>query len=163
MLLIWTTPTRWTEPLRPRHHQTHSIALADDPAALDKLLDHIAARARKPLAVTLYAGHHYHDEPDRWDDARHIPAHPSDRPQPELTLTLGADTTPLHWTSADGRKYTSQSPASDNEPGFRYLDGGHEAYAPAWSLIPVRQARDALREFHQAGGHRPRNTTWQQT
>jgi hypothetical protein len=157
MLLIWTRPA-----LRKALHR---IELADDLAALDELLDHVngAARARTPLAVKLYAGQHYLDEPDRWDGARHIPAHPSDRPQPELLLTLGADTTPLYWTGTDGREFASKGPASNDEPRFRYLDHGQKTSAPAWSLIPARQARDALREFHQTGGQQPRNTTWQQT
>jgi immunity protein Imm1 of predicted polymorphic toxin system len=154
MLLIWTDPTR------PDHQQEH----ADAPAVLDKLLDRIdaAARTGTPLAVQLYAGHHY-PEPAHWEGTRRIPADPGHSPQPELLITLGADTTPLYWTSPDGREYTSKGPASTHEPEFTYLYGGQESYAPAWSLIPAVQALDALREFHQTGGQQPRNTTWQQT
>jgi hypothetical protein len=154
MLLIWTEPTR------PDHQQER----ADDPAVLDKLLDRIdaTARAGTPLAVQLYAGHHY-PEPAHWEGTCHLPADPGDSPQPELLITLGADTTPLYWTSPDGNEYISKGPARANDPEFTYLYGGQESYAPAWSLIPATQALDALREFHQTGGQQPRNTIWQQT
>jgi hypothetical protein len=164
MLLIWTRPALRSG-RRSHRKAVHRIELADDLVALDEHLDQLnsAARAGTPLAVKLYAGRHYLDEPGRQDGARHIPAHPSDRPQPELLLTLGAGTTPLYWTGADGRQFASKGPASTGEPRFRYLDHGQETSAPAWSLIPAGQARDALREFHQTGGQQPRNTTWQQT
>jgi hypothetical protein len=154
MLIIWTDPTR------PDNQQER----ADDPAVLGKLLDRIdaAASAGTPLAVQLYAGHHY-PEPAHWEGTRHIPEDPGDSPQPELLLTLGADATPLYWISPDGREYASKGRCDADEPEFPYLYGGQESNAPAWSLIPVSQALDALWEFHQTGGQQPRNTTWQQT
>jgi hypothetical protein len=163
MLLIWTTPSRWEEPSRHRHHQTHRIAEADGPVLLGRLLDRIeaAARTRTPLAVTLYAGHRYHDMPAHWRGIRYVPARRNDRPQAELALALGAGTTPLYWTGTDEHSYTSKGSSDGDEPGLRYLERGGETSAPAWSLVPASQAREALWEFHRTGGRRPGNITWQ--
>jgi Immunity protein Imm1 len=165
MLLIWTTPSRWEEPSRPSHHQTHRIAKADDPELLGRLLDRIeaAARARTPLGITLYAGHHYHDTPAHWRGINYVRARHSDRPRPELALALGGDATPLHWTSADGRSYTSQGADGNDEPELRYLDRGEETSAPAWSLISAGRAREALWDFHRTGGRQPGDLTWQRS
>lgn len=149
----------WTDPARPDDQQE----AADSPGVLNKILDRLDAYAAErgtPLAVQIYAGHHY-PEPAHWQGTRHIPADPGDGPRPVLLLTVGASTTPLYWIASDGHEYTSKGPADTDEPEFEYLYGGQESYAPASTLIPAEQARTAAEHFHTTSGQRPDTITWQ--
>ena len=135
--------------------------LTADAEQLDELLDRLHKEgllSGSANAVQIYAGQRYPEE-GHGDESGWIPADPGDGPQPVLFLTVGTDQTPVYWIEADGREHTSKN-ASDDEPEFEYLYGGQESYAPAWSLIPANQAREAARQFLATGGQRPGNITW---
>jgi hypothetical protein len=48
----------------------------------------------------------------------------------------------------------------DTEPELEFFYGGQESYAPAWSLVPAEQAREAARQFLASSGQRPAAITW---
>jgi hypothetical protein len=152
MLVIWRD--------QPHHQdQKHPVRTVTE---LDDLVDciHAAADHDYPTAVQLYAGDHY-PERGHWQAETWIADDPGDGPRPVLFFTAGAKETPLYWIEPDGTEYTSTGPSADDEPEFEYSYGGQESYAPAWSLIPADQAREAARQFLATGGQRPGNITWQ--
>lgn len=152
MLVIW----------RDSEHVSDDQQRVDTTAELDTLLDRLHRRATAdhyPHYVFIYAGNRYpeegHGRGDRW-----IPADPGDGPQPEILFTVGNGATPVYWNTAGGDEYSSKGPDDKDEPEFEYFYGGQESYAPAWSLIPHDQAREAARIFVASNGQRPDNITW---
>jgi hypothetical protein len=134
----------------------------EDTPALDALLDNLHQQASAddyPHAVGIYAGNHYpddaHGQGDQW-----IPADAGDGPQPELMLVIGTTQSPVDWTAPDGANHTSTGTTDSDEPELEFFLGGQESYAPAWSLVPTEQARQAARLFVASGGQRPGNITW---
>jgi hypothetical protein len=130
--------------------------------SLDDLLDRLHRQGQydgTANVVQIYAGDQYpeegHGEGDRW-----IPADPGDGPQTVLFFTLGADHSPVYWIEPSGREHTSLGVPGNDEPEFEYLYGGQESYAPAWSLVPTEQAREAARQFLASGGKQPENIIW---
>ncbi|HEY3956207.1 MAG TPA: Imm1 family immunity protein [Streptosporangiaceae bacterium] len=151
-LIMWRGPGQVSD--QQQHIQT--------PGELDATLDRLHSQAtadRYPQYILIYPGDCYpedgHGEADRW-----VPADPGDGPRPELVLTIGAVDSPVYWYERDGREHASQGTAHDEEPEFEYFCGGQQSYAPAWSLIPHEQAREAARQFVATGGQRPDNITW---
>jgi len=139
-----------------------AIQHVDGQAGLDKLLDSLHEQATHddyPHSVVIYAGERYPEE-GHGDAGGWIPADPGDGDRPELCLVVGAQQSPLYWTSADGARSTSTGPATSDEPELEYFHGGQESYAPASSLIPTEQAREAARQFIACNGKRPGNITW---
>jgi hypothetical protein len=152
MLVIW-----------PDHQRqgSQNTAVADA-AELDTLLDRLHQQARTsghPDAIQLYPGHRY-PQPGHFDHDTWIPDDPGDGPLPELLLTVGADVSPVYWDEPGGIEDSSTGTASTDEPEFEYLHSGQLSYAPAWSLVPTAQARQAARLFVTSGGKRPANITW---
>jgi hypothetical protein len=148
----------WRGPGQVSDQQQHIITAEE----LDALIDRLHSQATAdhyPQHVLIYPGDRYpeaaHGEADR-----RIPDDPGDGPRPELVFTIGADHSPVYWYEPDGREHTSQGPAEGDEPEFEYFCGGQQSYAPAWSLIPAAQAREAARQFVTSGGQRPGNITW---
>jgi Immunity protein Imm1 len=152
MLIMW----------RPLGHVDEAELHIDAPDALDALLDRLHRQAIAddyPHAAFIYAGEHYpeigHAENGSW-----IPATPGDGKQPELLLTVGTEQSPVYWTDPADNQHISQGPAGSDHPELEYFSGGQETYAPAWSLVPTGQAREAARQFVASGGQRPANVTW---
>ena len=118
-----------------------------------------AAADQYPHAVVIYPGDHYpeegHGQGNQW-----IPADPGDGPLPELCLTVGTGQSPVFWDEPGQPELLSQGTAQDAEPELEFFYGGQESYAPAWSLIPAEQAREAARQFIVSDGKRPANITW---
>jgi hypothetical protein len=134
-------------------------------APLDDLLDRLHQQSQHhgtANAIQIYAGDRYPEE-GHGENGRWIPPDPGDGPQPVLFFTLGTDHSPLYWIEPSGHEHTSLGIPGNDEPEFEYLYGGQESYAPAWSLIPTGQARQAARLFMASGGQQPANITWHTT
>jgi hypothetical protein len=154
MLILWTDLTN-------NRHEQQSID-PTDPAGLEDLMDRLHDRAHRdgdPAAVQIYAGNRY-PQSSHYSNGRHVPDDPGDGPQPVLFLTVGSEHSPVYWIEADGSEHTSKGAGKADEAEFEYLYGGQESYAPAWSLVPHEQAREAARQFVVTGGQRPANITW---
>lgn len=80
--------------------------------------------------------------------------------EPRLMVIVGVDRVPLYWPPSDALSRGSEG--TDPLPEFEFLRGGHSAF-PAWSVIPIEQAREAARLFFTFGGRRPENITWDET
>lgn len=76
---------------------------------------------------------------------------------PALMVIVGADRVPLYWLPTDSLSRGDET--EDQAPTFEFLMGGHGEF-PAWSLIPLEQAREAARRFLTSGGQCPDNITW---
>ena len=100
-------------------------------AELDELLDAIEVESRraKPLIAQLVM-----------PDGR------------SLAIGLGRDEAPLSSTGPAGMPpyFASDSGRSDETPVVYYY-GGEWTEQPAWQLVPVDVARDALRHFYRTG------------
>lgn len=154
MLVIWRDQPHHEDRKQPVHTT----------AELDELIDsiHTAADTDCPSAVQLYAGDRY-PENAHWKAETWVPEDPGDGPQPVLFFTAGAKETPVYWIGPDGTEHTSTGTTQADEPELEYLYGGQESYAPAWSLIPAGQAREAARQFLKDHGKRPLGITWHTT
>jgi hypothetical protein len=157
MLILWTNLTN------NRHEQQHvdPADLVELNTLLDRLHDQ-ACHDGGPAAVQIYAGNHYPQD-RHYENGHHVPGDPGDGPQPVLFLTVGDEHSPVYWIEASGQEHTSEGLGGPDDPEFEYLYGGQESYAPAWSLVPREQAREAARQFMASGGQRPGNITWRTT
>jgi hypothetical protein len=86
-------------------------------------------------------------------------------PQPQLTLVLGTDDTPLLWNdNVPAARQISVGPRVVTQPEpqdfFRYFSAGREQYVPESSLIGRDYAWLAAQMFVTSGGHRPVTITW---
>jgi Immunity protein Imm1 len=156
MLVIW----------RPLSHLEDTEQRVDDVTVLDALLEQIHRRAltdQYPHDVVIYAGNRYPQGP-HYSAGSYHPDDPGDGKQPELTLVLGTDESPLYWNTTGDAEEVSIGPHQVTQPEpryfFEYWSGGQESYATESSLVPSEQAREAARRFVASGGHRPDNITW---
>lgn len=132
-------------------------------AELDALLDRLHRQATAdhyPHAVIIYPGNRYPDE-GHGAGSQWIPANPGDGPQPELCLTVGAEHSPLFWDQPGQPEYLSKGHNGGADHEFEFFYGGQESNAPAWSLVPTADAREAARQFLTSGGTQPPAITWQ--
>jgi len=77
-----------------------------------------------------------------------------------LAIGLGRDESILSWIqgSHDPPYYVSQGdPEAEGVVVFNY--GGQWSEFPKWSLVPIAEAREAMRHFVRTG-HRPTNVAW---
>jgi hypothetical protein len=93
------------------------------------------------------------------------PSVPVTGPQPQLTLVIGADDTPLLWNdNVPAARQISVGPRTVTQPEpqdfFRYNSNGREQSVPESSLIGRDYAWLAARMFVTSGGLRPSTITW---
>lgn len=151
MLVVW----------QYRHATSPASQDIQSPAALHALLrvlDQRAAADGYPHAVLLSAstrlsrlGVSAHDD--------------GPGPQPELTLVVGADETPvLWWDSLPAARQISVGSRRVSQPEpqdfFGYHSGGQQRFAPESSLVSRADSWQAGRLFLTSGGRRPATITW---
>lgn len=125
----------------------HGPTGVDTVEELDALLDRLDAESREqPLlyAVSLWTG----------------PRQPDDKGL-ALTLVVGAETSPVEWTSPEppyGR--ASWNGGTDEDPPFVASYGGQWSELDAWMPVPIADAREAARRFFTNGGQCPDNLRW---
>jgi hypothetical protein len=93
------------------------------------------------------------------------PSVPVTGPQPQLTLVLGTDYTPLLWNdNVPAARQISVGPRAVTQPEpqdyFHYYAAGREQAVPESSLIGRDYAWLAAQMFVTSGGHRPATITW---
>jgi hypothetical protein len=153
MLVVW----------QYRHATSQASQDVQSPAALHALLGVLHQRATAdgyPHAVLLSASSRL----SRLGVSAHNGG-PTEGPQPEMTLVVGAEEVPvLWWDSLPAVRQISVGPRQVSQPEppdfFGYYSGGQQRYAPESSLIPRDDSWQAGRLFLTSHGRRPSTITW---
>jgi hypothetical protein len=93
---------------------------------------------------------------------------PEDEGTPSISLVVGCDRSAVYWEQdlpgddnqwSETDTFWSWNGTDDEDPPFEVVGGGSKAWLPAWTAIPIADAREAVRRFFLTG-ERPDNIAW---